>query len=155
MNNRGLYGAVPLSHYFMERCLCQGDDAIDATCGNGQDTLLLARLVGDRGRVWGFDIQAGAIVSTRGLVESSGFGDRVTLFQAGHERMAEFITGPVKAVIFNLGYLPTGDRGVKTEVGSTIAALDQSLGLLQPGGMTLVALYTGHDGGDEEWQGGA
>ena len=60
-----LRGAVPLCHYYLQQWLRPGDRAVDATCGNGRDTLLLARLVGEEGRVWALDIQAEALARTR------------------------------------------------------------------------------------------
>jgi SAM-dependent methyltransferase len=128
-----------------------GDRAIDATCGNGQDTLFLAELAGCEGKVWAFDIQEEALSKTGERLESAGFASRVTLVYAGHERMAEFVDEQVKAIVFNLGYLPTGERGIKTSPESTLAALEQGEKLLLPSGIILVAVYTGHEGGAEEW----
>src|SRR6185369_16384189 len=59
---------------------------------------------------------------------------------------------PAKAFVFNLGYLPSGDRDIKTAADSTVSALGQAGELLQPSGLILVSVYTGHDGGDEEWE---
>jgi hypothetical protein len=70
---------------------------------------------------------------------------------AGHENLADFVDGQVQAVLFNLGYLPAGDREVRTEPGTTVRALAQAAELLQPGGIILVAVYTGHDNGSE-WE---
>jgi len=148
---QGLYGAVPLSHFFLRERLTPGDRAIDATCGNGQDTLLLAKIVGPEGKVWAFDIQEGALSRTRFGLETAGLANRVSLVHAGHERMAEFVAEPVKAILFNLGYLPTGEREIKTSAASTLAALEQGKKLLLPSGIILVAVYTGHEGGEEEW----
>jgi len=148
---QGLYGAVPLSHFFLRERLTPGDSAIDATCGNGQDTLLLAELVGPEGKVWAFDIQEGALSRTKAGLEAAGLARRVSLVHAGHERLAEIVAEPVKAILFNLGYLPTGERGIKTAAASTLAALEQGMRLLLPSGIILVAVYTGHDGGAEEW----
>jgi predicted methyltransferase len=151
MNKHGLYGAVPLSHFFLRERLVPGDRAIDATCGNGQDTLLLAKHVGPEGKVWAFDVQEGALFRTRSCLETAGLADRVSLVHAGHERMTEFVAEPVKAILFNLGYLPTGEREIKTSAASTLAALRQGEKLLLPSGIILVAVYTGHDGGEAEW----
>lgn len=145
-----LTGAVPLSHHFLATKLLPGDRAVDATCGAGNDTLLMARLVGAEGRVWGFDLQTGALELTRGLLEREGVADWVTLVAAGHERMGEFVEGPVKAVVFNLGYLPGGERGITTRSETTVPALEQTRSLLEPGGVVLICLYTGHPGGREE-----
>lgn len=148
---RGLYGAVPLAHFFLRERLKPGDYVVDATCGNGQDTLLLAGLVGSSGRVWAFDVQEAALAITGERLAAAGLEQRVQLVHAGHERLAEFVTEPLQAVNFNLGYLPAGDRGIKTAAATTLTALQQAAVQLQPGGFILIAVYTGHAGGAEEW----
>ncbi len=145
-----LRGAVALSHLFLRERVRLGDAVADATCGNGRDTLLLAELVGAAGRVWSFDIQEEALRSTAAALEKQGLRERVELVAAGHERLGEFIRGPLRAAVFNLGYLPGGDKGMVTRPETTRPALDAALDLLAPGGLLLVAVYTGHPGALEE-----
>jgi SAM-dependent methyltransferase len=145
-----LRGPVPLSHLFMRRFVAMGDHVIDATCGNGHDTLFLAKLVGPSGRVWAFDIQREAVEATAGrLVEIADF-DAIVLVHAGHETIVEHCIGPVKAVVFNLGYLPGGNRTIVTQSESTLAGIEQSLDILEPGGVVIITLYPGHEGGQQE-----
>jgi SAM-dependent methyltransferase len=148
----GLRGAVPLCHYFLRERVRPGDRVVDATCGNGQDTLLLAELVGERGRVFALDIQEEALARTARRLAEAGVAERVELLCAGHERLGSLVSGPLRAVIFNLGYLPAGDRRIRTGEVTTLPALAQAAELLVPGGVLLLAVYTGHDGGGEEWQ---
>lgn len=150
MKPEGLGGAVGLSHLFLRRVVVPGDVVVDATCGNGFDTLFLARQVGEQGKVWAFDIQPEAIRSAEARLHEAGCLSRVKLVNAGHERLDEYLKEKVRAVVFNLGFLPGGAEGAATCVGSTIAALEQAAGLLLPGGIITVALYTGHPGGAEE-----
>lgn len=147
----GLRGAVPLCHHFLRQRLRHGDLVVDATCGNGQDTLLLAELVGGEGHVWAFDIQEDALQRTAQRLAAAGCRERVELVAAGHERLGELVSGPLQAVVFNLGYLPAGNPEVKTSAQTTLSALQQSAELLAPGGILLIAVYTGHEGGMEEW----
>jgi predicted methyltransferase len=128
----------------------EGHCVVDATCGNGHDTLVLARLVGIRGHVWGFDIQKQAIVETGRRLDDAELSNRVTLLKIGHEELALHVTVPVEAVLFNLGYLPGGDRSIITRPETTVAALGQALQLLVPGGIVAVTVYPGHNGGMEE-----
>lgn len=151
MNQKGLYGAVPMTHFFLQQRLSQGDRAIDATCGSGHDTVLMAQLVGREGKVWAFDIQSQAIEKTRERLEALDLMSRVNLILASNDRMADFVGEPVKSILFNLGYLPTGDREIKTSAMSTLAALQQCEKLLLPEGVIIVVVYTGHEGGNEEW----
>lgn len=148
----GIGGAVQLCGFFLKERVKPGDIVLDATCGNGQDTLLLAELVGEKGRVFAFDLQETAIQRTRERLAAAGLLERVCLVHAGHERMAEFAGEGLKAVVFNLGYLPAGDREVTTMAGTTLVALAAGARLLLPGGILLIAVYTGHDNG-EEWAG--
>ena len=152
MNLRGLYGAVPLAHFFLKERVRSGDLVVDATCGNGQDTLLLAELAGEAGRVLAFDIQEPAIERTRDRLVAAGLEKRVELILAGHEQMSGFLTEPAKVFVFNLGYLPSGGDRIKTAAASTLSALEQARNLLQPSGMILISVYTGHEGGPEEWE---
>ncbi len=145
-----LRGPVPLSHLLIRRFVTPGDHVVDATCGNGHDTLLLAELVGSSGRVWAFDIQPKAIEATGARLADAGGFDSVALIHAGHETMAEHCSGPVNAVVFNLGYLPGGERTLATRSGSTLAGLERSLEIIGPGGVVIITLYPGHDGGQQE-----
>jgi SAM-dependent methyltransferase len=146
----GLRGATALSHLFLRERVRAGDRVVDATCGNGHDTLFLAELVGSTGMVWGFDIQESAITATAALLESAGCREQVELIHGGHEQLSSFVSGPVDAVVFNLGYLPGGDKGCVTRPWETVAALIQATSLLAPGGRICISLYTGHPGAPEE-----
>lgn len=131
--------------------LGEGDLAVDATAGNGHDTLFLAGRVGVSGRVLAFDIQRAAIDSARRRIEAAGLAGRVGWFCESHALMAErAAAGSVAAVMFNLGYLPGGDHAVITRGEETLRALDAALGVLRPGGVLTVVGYPGHPGGDEE-----
>lgn len=131
-----------------------GMRAIDATVGNGQDTLFLARQVGAKGQVYGFDVQAAALASSAARLAAAGLADRVRLFQAGHETLADCLPsearGRVGAVMFNLGYLPGSDKQCITRAPSTLPALGQAAEWLAPGGLLTVLAYRGHAGGREE-----
>jgi hypothetical protein len=145
-----LRGPVPLSHLLLQRFVHPGDRVVDATCGNGHDTLLLAGLAGPCGRVWAFDIQPEALDATAARLAEADIIDAVVLIHAGHETMAAHCYGPLKAVVFNLGYLPGGDRTIVTRPESTLAGLEQALGILEPGGVVIITLYPGHEGGQQE-----
>lgn len=134
--------------------LSEGDVAIDGTAGRGRDTFLLAELVGPTGRVHAFDLQAEAIASTGALLAEAGLLGRCTLHHRCHAEMSSAVPSPdhgrVGAAIFNLGYLPGGDRSVTTRTGTTLAALRTARDILRPGGRLICVCYTGHPGGEEE-----
>lgn len=145
---------VDEAHKAIQTVLKPGDRAIDATIGNGHDTLFLARQVGTSGHVFGFDIQQRAIDTTRSRLEQHENDTPVELFLASHAQMARLVPAPlhgsIKSVMFNLGYLPGGDKSLITRGENTIAALNQALGLLSPAGVITVIAYPGHTGGDRE-----
>jgi hypothetical protein len=147
-----LRGPVALAHLFMRSFLQEGDRAVDATCGNGGDTLLMAGLVGETGRVWSFDIQQMAIDQTARRLSAAGSGAQVELIYRGHETLSEYVQGGISLVMFNLGYLPGGDRAVITRPETTMPALEMALSCLNPGGGLAVTIYPGHDGGKQEQQ---
>lgn len=139
------------AHDWISRLVLPGDTVVDATAGNGHDTVFLARLAGPQGRVHAFDIQEEAIRTTGERLRQEGLlTPAVRLHTASHARMAELVRGPVKATVFNLGYLPGGDKNVITRVESTLAALEQAAALTAPNGILSVMCYPGHEGGDTE-----
>lgn len=149
-----IHSILDFAHVLATRALDDGDVAVDATVGNGHDTVALARAVGGAGRVFGFDVQAEAIERTRTRLASEGVDASVELNQAGHEAMTEHLPdelhGSVGAVTFNLGYLPGGATDLTTAPDTTLPALDAALDLLRPGGVVTAVLYTGHEGGAQE-----
>ena len=145
-----LRGPVPLVHQLLRQHLVAGNRAIDATCGNGKDTLCLARLVGETGMVWGFDIQETAIDRTAQLLTEQGVYDRVHLVCSSHEAMAQQVESPIDAIVFNLGWLPGGNPDITTTTLTTLAALDEAKKLLAPGGILLLTCYPGHPAGRAE-----
>jgi SAM-dependent methyltransferase len=130
--------------------LFPGARAIDATVGNGHDTLRLCELVGESGRVYGFDVQEDAVGRTRARLSEAGLLNRAELFCAGHERMAEFVREPVDAVVFNLGWLPGAKHAVTTAAETTLCAVSQAAALLKPGGILTICIYPGHEEGRKE-----
>ena len=127
-----------------------GDRVIDATLGNGHDTRFLAELVGEAGHVTGFDIQPEAVARTEAALREAGLLPRCELHAIGHERIAELVTAPVRAVVFNLGWLPGGNKSITTHWETTRQAITGALVLLLPGGICTICAYPGHAAGDEE-----
>ena len=134
----------------LRRFLLPGDTAVDATMGNGHDTLMLCQIVGENGRVYAFDVQAQAVENTRKRLEDAGVAERAQLFLCGHERMAEYVPGNMQAVMFNLGWLPGGDKSVTTHWETTRTAVASALRLLAFNGICVICVYPGHEAGDEE-----
>jgi|SRR5690625_703941 len=146
-----------LTHLIVGKFLSEGDIAVDATVGNGHDTLFLARKVGVTGRVIGFDVQEAALAAARERLEHTekNLLERVTFLRLSHAKMENGlakagVSAEPKAILFNLGYLPGGDKSVTTETEETLEALKTALRLLAPGGVLTAVLYAGHPEGERE-----
>lgn len=126
-----------------------GDIVVDATVGNGFDTVFLARQVGQAGRVFGFDLQQQAIQSTQKRLAAAQL-ENVQLLLTSHSEFENHVDGTIAAAMFNLGYLPRSDHAVVTMAHTTLAALEQMTRQLAPGGIITVLAYRGHDGGPKE-----
>lgn len=150
MNFKYFKNAIEISKVIMERTISPGDTVIDCTVGNGNDTISLAELVGSNGKVYGFDIQNRAIESTRNKLKDKNLLDRVILINDGHENLLHYVKEKVNFIVFNLGYLPQGDKNIVTRPNTTIKAIEESLKILTPGGIILTTCYISHDGGLEE-----
>ena len=141
--------ALQYSHDLLKQVVNPGDMVIDATVGNGHDTLLLAQLVGENGHVLGFDIQASAIEATTTRLETEHLNN-VYLHLTGHQNVDQYLNEPLAAAIFNLGYLPSGDKSIITTGNTTIEAIKKMLPHLKPNGIICLVIYYGHPGGDNE-----
>ncbi|MGC6424365.1 MAG: class I SAM-dependent methyltransferase [Lentimonas sp.] len=142
-----------LAHHYLETHLNDGALAIDATAGNGHDTLKMAELVGATGIVITVDIQSEAIESTRKRLNESGL-ESARLIHGDHAKVLSELCNEYSdhaaAITFNLGYLPGSDKQVQTNPETTRAALDAAMTLLSKEGVLLVTAYRGHSGGIEE-----
>ncbi|BCG64536.1 MAG: hypothetical protein methR_P2320 [Methyloprofundus sp.] len=148
-----LHSLVTEAHKTIQGYLPQNCISIDATMGNGHDTLFLAR---HSRKVYAFDIQEDALTATNLRLQKNGFNGETTpeisLIHKSHEHMTQYIAAGEKAgvIMFNLGYLPRGDSSIITQQNSTLAALDQSLSLLGQNGIISILAYPGHMGGKSE-----
>lgn len=143
--------ALKLSHAHFAAHIKEGDTVIDATCGRGRDTLLLSKLVGAHGKVYAFDIQEEAILSTQRLL-SENERDNVTLLLENHENMAQYVK-EANAVIFNFGFLPGGDHTIFSHAETSINAIRAALSILKEDGFVSLCIYYGGDTGFEERDG--
>ena len=134
----------------IEEALFPGARVVDATMGNGYDTLWLCELVGVSGKVYAFDIQQEAVDHTADRLEKAGVRERAELFCMGHERMLEAVHEPVDAVLFNLGWLPGAEHGVTTQTSTTLQAVEAALALLKEEAVMTVCIYPGHEEGTNE-----
>ena len=121
--------------------------AVDATCGNGHDALWLAEVCD---RVYAFDIQPEAVKTTAELLGAHNRSGKVELFCESHANMKSRVPEKAAVIVFNLGYLPGGDKEITTHTESTLCALQAALELLRVDGLLCVTVYWGHPSGREE-----
>lgn len=144
-----LLRVLPFAKYLLGETVIPGETVVDATAGNGNDTLFLAEHVGENGHVFAFDIQQAALDST--ATRLGELNERVTLILDSHENVEQYIDGEIGGAVFNLGYLPYGeDLSIVTKPDSTIKALHTLLGMLKKGGIIAISVYEGHEGGKVE-----
>ena len=128
---------IQMSHDFLAQVLDDESIAVDATMGNGNDTAFLAGLAK---KVYAFDVQEQALEKTSQRLSDLD----------GHENLDRYVTEPIRAAIFNLGYLPSADKTVITKPHTTLEAIEKILDRLEVGGRLAIMIYYGHDGGDME-----
>ena len=140
-----------IAHKIIAEHVKPGDLCIDATAGRGHDTAFLCELVGKEGKVLAFDIQQAAVDSTRALLAEKSFSDIAQVHLDSHSHMDQYAQeGSVDCITFNFGYLPGGDHSLATRPETTLAAIEQGLTLLKPGGLISLCIYSGGDSGFAE-----
>lgn len=144
-----LHNALQFSHALLRQFIKNGDTVIDATMGNGNDTLLLSELVGKEGYVYSFDIQEAALLATEQKLKQQARFNNTKLILDCHSHTERYVHSPISSAIFNLGYLPKGDHHITTTFSTTQLAIQQMLNLLLPKGIIILVLYSGHDNGAE------
>ena len=152
---------LEMAHWMLKDIIKTNDVVVDATMGNGYDTQFLAELGAN---VYAFDVQEEALNSTEKRLDDAGIKNQifeknlsnlltepsVNLVLSGHEKLSEYVKEPIKAAIFNLGYLPKTDKSVVTKADTTLTALDALTNQLVVGGRIAIMIYYGHEWGMEE-----
>ncbi len=129
----------------------EGMTAVDCTVGNGHDTLYLAQQAGKSGHVYGFDVQATALESTRDRLEADTADlARVELLHMGHEHLEAQVKESADIIMYNLGYLPRHNKHITTTTETTLKSVCQAMKLLKSGGVISIIAYPGHDEGARE-----
>ncbi|HXF29803.1 MAG TPA: class I SAM-dependent methyltransferase [Chlamydiales bacterium] len=141
---------IDLSHALWKKLILPGDIAVDATAGNGHDSLYLATL--PLQKLFIFDIQKEAIAATRKRLKDVSIP--LLFHECCHSKLDEVIQErSIKLVVYNLGYLPGSDKQIKTGSKTTLQSIQVAMRLLVPGGCICITCYPGHvEGAHEEAQ---
>lgn len=147
-----LNNSLRYSHELLSDIIEIGDQVVDATMGNGNDTLFLAEKVGTSGHVYAFDVQEQALINTTEKLKKHDCDKQVTLFLKGHETINDvlMVDQTIKAAVFNLGYLPKSDKQITTQKRTTIIALKALMDHLVEKGRIILVIYDGHEEGKAE-----
>ncbi|MCR4699127.1 MAG: class I SAM-dependent methyltransferase [Bacilli bacterium] len=143
---------LEMHKYFILQHLKEGDVAVDFTMGNGHDTEFLSKTVGESGHVYAFDIQQQAVDSTAKHLKEVGCPENYTLIHDSHHKVKDYVKTKIKAGMFNLGWLPGGDKSIYTLRETTLPAIKAAIELLDKDGIINIAIYPGHEEGDLEGQ---
>ena len=141
---------LDLQKHFILTHLREGDIAVDFTMGNGHDTEFLSKTVGEHGHVYAFDVQEQALASTSEHLKVAGCPDNCTLILDSHHNVKKYVDVPIKAGMFNLGYLPGSDKSITTMRATTLPAIEAAIELMDRDAIILVAVYPGHAEGEAE-----
>lgn len=137
-------------HQFVSSHIKKGSICVDATAGNGNDTLFLCQKTGENGKVIALDIQPKAVENTKRYLESNNIGNAKVILDS-HSNMGKYVQiESVDCILFNLGYLPGSDHGLSTKGSTTVEAIEQGLLCLKKDGVIGLCIYSGGDSGFEE-----
>ena len=132
-------------HKYIRPLITKNDTCVDMTAGNGNDTLFLSSL---SGKVIAFDIQEEAIRKAKEKTEGCS---NITFICADHADVDLYVKEKVRLFIFNLGYLPGGDRRIITKAANTLQAFQKAYELTTDKGYIVITFYPGHQGGLDEY----
>lgn len=147
---RGTYQGFNRSILNMVKKICNenitnNDYVVDMTIGNGNDTLFLANI---SKKVFGFDIQDVAIKNTQELLIENNVVN-YELFNVSHDKINIVLSkykDRIKLILFNLGYLPCGNKNITTNHKTTLDAVKNSFSMLSYDGLILIVFYPHPEG---------
>lgn len=132
-----------LTHYIINTYVKEKKVAIDGTLGNGFDTDFLAN---NFETVYAFDIQKIACDKYNEKKQ-----ENVIVINDSHHKFLEYINTKVNCIVYNLGFLPGGDKSITTNYDSSIESIKIGLDILESSGLMLIASYRGHEEGMNEY----
>lgn len=144
--------SIQIAHLLLKEALKNAKIIVDATAGNGNDTLFIAQNATDEAKIFAFDIQEEALESAKAKLTAENFADKVAFIHASHDEVNNYVQENLDLVIFNLGYLPGGNHQITTRCETTLNALNIMLDKLNLYGHIAIVVYPGHEEGFKECQ---
>ncbi|MDM8533684.1 class I SAM-dependent methyltransferase [Clostridiaceae bacterium HSG29] len=143
--------ALGLSKEYMDKKMKKALVVVDATMGNGFDTCYLRSKLDSKGFLYAFDIQKTAIENTKKRLIEKNIYSNVLLINDSHAEFKKYIDKDVDLIIYNLGYLPKGDKNISTSSESTLISIKSGMDILNYEGLIIVTIYPGHLEGKKEF----
>ena len=134
---------LAFSKKLLKEVIDKNSIVVDATAGNGNDTLFLAKTSAKK--VFAFDVQNQAITNTNDLLEKHNLADKCEVILDSHENFDKYIEESIQAVVFNLGYLPNADHTITTKAETTLNTINKFITKLNIGGRIVIVVYWGHE----------
>ena len=134
-----------ISHLYLKNIIEPTDIIIDATMGHGFDTVFMAKYAK---HVFAFDIQQQALDATNLKIKDEKINNVTTILDS-HLNFDQYVKS-FQGVIFNLGYLPQGDKTITTKAETTLLTIQKMLIELSSKGFMMLVVYMGHPEGYQE-----
>lgn len=142
--------AIKVAQTLLKNPLASAKCIVDATAGNGNDTLYLAQNSPADAVVYAFDIQEAALRETKH--KTAEFEWKINCILDSHAHVERHVAKPIDIAVFNLGYLPGGSHAITTSAETTLAAIEKIIAAASLNGIIAVIAYPGHEAGSEEYR---
>ena len=149
-------------HFFWEAHLKHhAGNILDATLGQGKDSFYLAEIALENPsspfhqnrKLFAVDIQKQSLDAARLMLEKGlpqQVMQKISLIQSCHSDLNFSAMSPLTLIVYNLGYLPGGDKSITTQTATTQKSIELALDVVSDGGMITITCYPGHDEGKNE-----
>lgn len=139
---------IQLLHLALVPILAKADVVVDATAGNGHDTLFFAEHTPRSTEIYAFDVQPEALANTK--IRTVAYAERIHYLLCNHENIEKKVPREIDVCMFNLGYLPGGSHEMATQYESTRKAVESVCTKLKVNGICGIVVYPGHQEGKIE-----
>ncbi|MEB3011774.1 class I SAM-dependent methyltransferase [Parvimonas sp. D2] len=135
-----------LIEFFMKNYISEIKVAVDMTVGNGFDSKNILEILQPK-KLYCFDIQKEALENSKILLEKYS---NCELILENHKNFYKYVKENIDFAIYNLGYLPKGDKYITTNAEDVEESLKKLLEKLNSKGVIFITFYIGHSAGQIE-----
>ena len=129
-----------LIEFFMQSYVENAEVAVDMTVGNGFDSKNILEILKPK-KLYCFDIQQGALDNSKKLLEDFS---NYELILENHRDFDKYVKENIDFAMYNLGYLPKGDKNITTNAVDVEESLKKLLEKLNKNGVIFITFYIGH-----------